>query len=68
MKHAISTGLKKSKKVYMFSKSGKYITEYFNSVEAEKITEISGRSIGEVCRGNRKSAGGYIWRYTHDID
>lgn len=31
--------------------------------EAERQTNISRSSIGEVCSGKRKSAGGYRWKY-----
>jgi hypothetical protein len=31
--------------------------------EAERQTNISRSSIGEVCSGKRKSAGGYHWKY-----
>lgn len=38
--------------------------EIFNSIrEAEKIYNIKGTHISRVCRGKRKTTGGYHWKY-----
>ena len=44
-------------------KSGKVIQEFSSIRIAKKITNISDSNIVEVCKGRRKTAGGYIWRY-----
>lgn len=54
-------GIKKS--VEQYSKEGKYIAQYASITEAAKITGVQGPDIGRVCRGERKSAGGYVWRF-----
>lgn len=36
---------------------------YFGINEAERQTGISSRNIGQCLKGNRKTAGGYHWRY-----
>lgn len=51
----------------------KYVTQYneskveiqtFKSVsEASRLTGVNKTSISKVCRGERKTAGGYIWSY-----
>ena len=53
-----------SKQVQMFDKKTFELLETFPSThEAERITGISNSNISECCNANRKSAGGYIWRY-----
>lgn len=49
------------KAVMQFSKKGELIAEYFSTQEAKRETGIS--HIDTCCRGERKTAGGYIWRY-----
>ena len=39
------------------------IKVYLSIIEASKETGISDKHIGSVCRGNRKSTGGYVWKY-----
>lgn len=39
------------------------INEFYGCNDAEKKTGICGVNIGNCCRGKRKSAGGYEWRY-----
>ena len=41
-------------------KSGKVIQEFSSIRIAKKITNISDSNIVEVCKGRRKTAGGYI--------
>lgn len=44
-------------------KDGVVIKEYACAGDAEKETGISMANIRLVCRGKRKSAGGYVWNY-----
>lgn len=55
----------KSKKVYQYSKSGKFINEFDGVRDAGRITGIDHRSISAVASGSkiRRSAGGYVWKY-----
>lgn len=56
---------KRTKRVLMVSSlgSGK-ANQVFNSVaEASRATGLSKSSISRVCRGERKQAGGYDWKY-----
>lgn len=65
--HAFKLNLRKTvnkRKVARLSEDNK-VLEVFNSiVEAEKLY---GKNISEVCRGNRKYAGGYKWKYIENI-
>lgn len=41
----------------------KIIKEYPSSCQVERVLWISSSSIRSCCRGERKSASGFIWRY-----
>jgi len=65
-KHALESKLTKthSNKVGQYTlKDQELIKEYSSIIEASKETGISDKHIGSVCRGNRKSTGGYVWKY-----
>lgn len=53
----------KAKRVNQYDKNGVFIASYGATTEAMRITGIDYGSIVKCCRGQRKSAGGYIWRY-----
>lgn len=54
----------KGRKILKIDKvTGDIVDRYANSKDAERKTGINYRHIGECCRGKRKTAGGYIWRY-----
>ena len=54
---------KRSKPVLAISKESGLIIEYPSIMEAERVTGVSCGHIVLCCKGNRKSAGGYIWQY-----
>jgi len=56
---------KLSKKVYQYDKDMNFIKEWDSSSEASRVLNISGGHIREVCnkKGNRKTVGGFIWKY-----
>lgn len=58
-----AVALKKSKKILQFDKNGKFIKEYISAREAEILSNVSNGSILHCCKGKRKTAGGYIWKY-----
>lgn len=51
-----------SKKIQQI-KDGKIIKEFYGATEAHRITGISRPSIIKCCKEQRKSAGGYQWKY-----
>ncbi len=59
---------KASKAVVQFTKKGEYIDTYFSPKKAEAVTGIRDSSISKVCKGIRKSAGGFTWKYKGDKD
>lgn len=59
----IQTTIKHNTTVLQYDKSGNFIAEYKSAREAWKQTGISDTTIGLVCKGKGKTAGGYIWKY-----
>lgn len=53
-----------TKEVVQFQKNGEFVAEYYSTQEAKRCTGIS--HIDDCCRGDRKTAGGYIWRYKNE--
>lgn len=51
-----------SKPCYQYSKYGVLVNEFPSVAEATRQTGIN--NIQAVCKGNRATAGGYIWTYT----
>ena len=54
----------KQKSVEMLDKNTKEVVNVFNSMKkAAETLGICKEQISSVCRGKRKTAGGYLWRY-----
>lgn len=51
------------KKVIQLDKNYNFLVEYVSLKEAERQTKANSGHISEVCKGKRKTAGGYIWKY-----
>ena len=54
---------KHGKPIIQFTLDGKYVNEYKNTSEASLKTGIVRSTIGKVANGQRKTAGGFIWKY-----
>ena len=52
------------KTVLQYGLEGAFIKEWPNAHSAERVLNISG--IGEVCKGKKKSAGGFLWKYKEE--
>lgn len=52
------------KKIEQYDKQGNLIKTYSCIKQAEDELHIDGSSISKCCKGKRKTAGGFIWRYT----
>lgn len=63
--HSYQTGLQihYTKKAVQCDLQGKPIKEWQSIKEASEETKIERRNINACCRGKRKTAGGYIWKY-----
>ena len=59
---------KKHSGLLQLNSDGTLVREWKNAVEATKELGIkSASAISEVCRGKRKSAAGFIWRYKEKV-
>jgi len=54
---------KQVKAVFQYNRNGVFIREWESLTEASSILHIHNGSISECCRGKRKTAGGYVWKY-----
>ena len=52
----------KSKPVLQFTKDGKFVAEYEGHCDAHRKTGVNRGHISEVTRGEKKSAGGFVWK------
>lgn len=58
--------IKHQKEIIQLTLDGIKICEYNSIKEANKKTGISNGNIVSCCKGNRPSAGGYLWRYKYE--
>lgn len=49
--------------IQYFPSSGETINIFKSVAEASRVTSINKNSIAKCCRGERKLAGGYFWKY-----
>ncbi len=55
-------GLSNSKPVAQYNEDGELIAVFKSRTEAEEITGIQHQCIGKCVKGERKTAGGYVWK------
>lgn len=53
----------KARSVCMYDLDGNYIKTFYAFAEAQEEMKIDYSSIVKVCQGQRKTAGGYTWKY-----
>lgn len=51
------------KRVNQFTASGRFLNSFDSVSKASKITGVYRSSIAKVCRGERNTAGGFLWGY-----
>lgn len=51
------------KPVIQYDINMNYLAEYVSVAEASRQTKTQSADISKVCKGRRKTAGGYIWRW-----
>ena len=57
---------KKRKPVLQINSDLNIVTKFKGVKDAQRATGVNRNCIREVCRGNRKTAGGFIWKYEED--
>ena len=58
-----SVNFSKSKPVLQYDKNGNFLKEWLGIKNAGENLKIASSEIGECCRGKRKTAGGYAWKF-----
>lgn len=58
-----SAGKYHARQIIQYDKNGKYLNTFATISEAEKSTGASHANIVKVCKGERKTAGGFKWEY-----
>lgn len=66
-KEAYRIGLKKTISTNQYDLEGNFIKNYKSRADAERETGVKSGDIWRVCKGIRKQAGGYIWRYADEL-
>ena len=58
-----------AKKVYQFTKEGKYINEYLSIAEAARVNNLYKTNISSCCykKYGCKTSGGYIWSFSPSL-
>ena len=55
-----------AQEVLQYDLDGNFIKRYATVKEAQETTGVNHSKISAVARGERKTAGGYVWKYTHE--
>lgn len=63
LKWLIECNKKKRKRINQYDREGNFIKQWESIHEAEKKLKIYHINIIKVCKGERFTAGGYIWKY-----
>lgn len=58
---------KTTKAVVQYSLEGVFISRFVSAREADAITGVSYKKISAAVTGKQKTAGGYIWRYSNEL-
>ena len=56
----------KERPVDRYTIDDKYLDSFLSIIDASKKTGINRSCIGSVCNNHRKTAGGYVWRFSVD--
>lgn len=56
----------KKSPVYQYNLNGIFIREWVSIIDVQRKLGINQTAISGTCRGIRKTAGGFIWRYSND--
>lgn len=66
-KEAYRIGLKKTIPTAQYDESMNLIEIFVSRAKASEKTGVAEADIWRVCKGIRKTAGGYVWRYADEI-
>ncbi len=52
-----------AKKVDQYDKNGNFLKKWGSIIDIERELGVAHQHISKVCKGERKSAGGFVWKY-----
>jgi hypothetical protein len=55
-----------SKPVLQYTRDGEFLNEYISVDDASRITKIYKTAIAATARGERKTAGNFVWKYKNN--
>ena len=64
MKNHFGSNHVAAKSIYQFDTNNKFIKKWNSIIEVTKTLNICACNITDCAKGNRKTAGGFIWKYT----
>ena len=64
--HKLKGVMINNKPIMQFEKNGELVNEFVSASEASEKTKIDNSSICKVANGKLKTAGGFLWRWSHD--
>lgn len=53
----------KSKHILQFTKKGEFVTEWTSLMSLERLIGKRRSHVADCCKGKRKTAYGYLWKY-----
>lgn len=66
IENRIKTSKRFSKKINQYDLDGNFIKTWDSAFDMERHLGILNNHIGSCCKGKRKTAGGYIWKYVEE--
>ena len=65
--HSLNGAKSVMRAVIQMNKNGNVLNEFASITEASNVTNTSIANISMCCKGNRKTAGGYKWKFKEAI-
>lgn len=66
VRHARKSKPSTKKPVAQYEQGGVLVSTYDSILEAQRVTGFAGSCIGACCKGRRRQAYGFVWKYQND--
>ena len=57
----------KSKRIIQYTKKGEVVTEWTSLMALERLVNKRRSHVADCCKGKRKTAYGYVWKYLNGV-
>lgn len=54
--------IRKEKTIFQYTMEGELVATFNSIIDAEKATKVASCNISACCNGQRKQAGGFVWK------